>query len=211
MKFKLIFNYVFILYNLLFFQISLQFIRYTLLKFKCLTIKFIILKYFTNFYFNKCHYYEQNIPIANNNIEGSSHFTLVINNKQLYKSTIKFYVNLGFNIEPLQSKYNYKHEFEATTWEDNHYTKTLVEYSEDEHTIFDEETWLVLENENGKVKLRIVENLRKDFAVADFSQVSDEKLHKLLLEHTSLENAYMTFSAKLDVIIFLKISKAYLL
>ncbi|ORY59356.1 PFK-domain-containing protein [Neocallimastix californiae] len=142
----------------------------------------------------------KNIPIANNNIEGSSHFTLVINNKQLYKSTIKFYVNLGFNIEPLQSKYNYKHEFEATTWEDNHYTKTLVEYSEDEHTIFDEETWLVLENENGKVKLRIVENLRKDFAVADFSQVSDEKLHKLLLEHTSLENAYMTFSAKLDEI-----------
>jgi len=117
----------------------------------------------------------KNIPIAKNNIEGSSHYTLVINNKQLYKSTIKFYINLGFNVENLNSKYNYKHEFEATTWEDNQYFKTLVEYSEDEHTLFDEETWLSLENENGKIKLRIVENLQKDFAVADFSQISDKK------------------------------------
>jgi len=142
----------------------------------------------------------KNIPIAKNNIERSSHYTLVVNNKQLYELTINFYVNLGFKIENLHSKYNYKHEFEATTWEDNHYNKTLVEYSEDEHTLFDEETWLILENENGKAKLRIVENLHKEFAVADFSQVSDEKLHKLLLNHTSLEKAYMTFSAKLDEI-----------
>ena len=106
---------------------------------------------------------------------------------------------MGFHIDNLHSKFNLKHEFEATTWEDQHYTKTLVEYNEEEHTLFDEETWLSLVNENGKIALRIVENLHKDFAVADFSQASDEKLHQLLLEHASVENAYMSFTAKLDV------------
>jgi len=142
----------------------------------------------------------KDIPIIRNNIEALAHHTLVINNKQLYKSTIKFYINLGFKIDNLNSKYNLKHEFEATTWEDHRYTKRLVEFSEEEHPLFDEEMWLSIENENGKITLRIVENLHKDFAVADFSQASDEKLHQLLLEQASIENAYMSFYAKLDEI-----------
>jgi len=153
----------------------------------------------------------EDIPTVHNNIEAVTHYTLVVNNKQLYKSTIKFYVNLGFNIDNLNSKYNLKHDFEATTWEDQHYIKRLVEYSEDEHPLYDEETWLSLINDNGKIALRIVENLHKDFAVADFSQASDEKLHQLLLEHASVENAYMSFSGNLDKIetIFKEIKRPY--
>jgi len=142
----------------------------------------------------------KDLPMIQNNIESLTHYTLVVNNKQLYESTIKFYITLGFNVDNLQSKYNLKHEFDATTWEDEHYTKTHVEYNEEDHILFDEETWLSLQNENGKIVLRIVENLHKDFAVADFSQTSDEKLHQLLKEHASVENAFMTFTANIDEI-----------